>query len=295
MMKQLIFLGALLLAGNTMAQSTYKAKKKKKDFFGGARDYRDFRSTGFQFQLGPSYTFTRSTNETEKSDPASLGNRFQYVQDPAGRLGVFGEIGLAHFITKDPFFKFGRFVDYIDYGIGFKLNGGKETTTFDNLDALGNVVTTTTGEGKFYHGSVYARFAIHKLHYLKGGKYFFDHSIGLNADYRVLGGDESNYDGYYIAETQRFAKPLAVQLHYDLGFGIKLKRGSYLIPGVQLPVLGIQQWHNGGNPSFQWYSNNYYPVYFKIKFIKLLVKKSNGCNPGSKEDKERNEKYMQSQ
>ena len=71
---------------------------------------------------------------------------------------------------KDPKFKFGRFVDYIDWGIGFKLIKGRELTTVSQFNASGNLLFTNTGEGNFSKGYVYARFAVHKLQYLNKTK-----------------------------------------------------------------------------------------------------------------------------
>ena len=276
------------------AQKLYNSKKKKKDYFGKAENPNDkVRPFGLQVKLGPTYTFTRSKNETIAAQDSSLGN-FQYTHDPKGRLGIFAEIGFVHFNMKDPKFKFGRFVDYVDYGIGFKVFGGKETTDIDRLDALGAVVGTTTGEGEFYNGYANLRLAVHKLQYLNKTKnIFLDHSLGVNADFMVLIGKQA-YKSPVLPSTQRFDGDLKVQLHYDLGFGIRLKKGQYLIPGVQLPLLGIHEW-NSGNPSINWFSSKYYPALFHIKYIYLFkAKKSkNKCYEGDARGKKQNEEYMQ--
>lgn len=287
-------LGFILFLSSLDGQTLYKQKKKRKDFFGKAENPNDkVRPIGIQFQIGPTYTFTRTKNDYVQGAD-SLANRFRYLQDPNGRLGIFAEIGLVHFNMKDPKIKkFGRIVDYIDYGVGFKLFGGRETTTIDALDASGNVTASETGEGSFYNGYIYGRFAVHKLQYLnKTKKIFLDHSLGINGNYLVTGGDK-NYKAPVFEANQYFSKPFMLQLHYDIGFGIRIKKGSYLIPGVQLPFLGLHEW-NKGNPSIRWYSSKYYPALFHIKFIKLLpAKKGKGCYEGDPADRKRNEEYMQ--
>ena len=195
---------------------------------------------------------------------------------------------------KEPKYKFGRFVDYIDYGIGFKVFGGHETTAIDRLGASGNVLGTTIGEGEFYNGYASFRFGVHKLQYLNKTKnIFLDHSLGVNADFMVHVGNQG-YKSNVLPTTQRFDEPLKVQLHYDLGFGIRLKKGQYLIPGFQLPLLGIHEWNNG-NPSINWFSSKYYPVLFHVKYIYLFkAKKSkNQCYEGDSRGKKQNEEYMQ--
>ncbi len=289
-----LFVFAMFSLGVVQGQQLYKQKKKRKDYFGKAENPNDkVRPFGFQAQLGPTYTFTRLKNETIAAQDSSLGN-FQYTHDPKGRLGVFAEIGFVHFNMKDPKFKFGRFIDYVDYGIGFKLFGGYETTAIDRLGVNGEVVGTTYGKGEFYNGYAHARLAIHKLQYLNKTKnIFLDHSLGVNADFMVLIGNQG-YQAPVLPMTQRFDSDLKVQLHYDLGFGIRLKKGQYLIPGVQLPILGIHEW-TGGNPSINWFSSKYYPTLFHIKYIYLFkAKKSkNKCYEGDSRGKKQNEEYMQ--
>ena len=295
MKNALLVLVSLLVLSGLEAQTPYKAKKRKKDYFGKVESPNDgkVRPIGIQVQLGLTHTFTRSKNETYTS--TDTAGRYTFVQDPSGRPGFFAEIGLVHFNVKDPVFKFGRIIDYIDYGIGFKLLTGRESTTINYQDVTGAVIGSATGRGEFSNGYLYARFGVHKLQYINKTKnYFIDHSLGLNADYMLTGG-EKNYQAPYIAANQYFAKPFVMQLHYDIGFGIRIKKGTYLIPGVQLPFLGIQEW-NKGNPSLRWYSSKYYPALFHVKFIKLFpAKKGKGCYEGDPADKKLNEQYLQSQ
>lgn len=296
MNKSLVLILLAVFSFNTVeAQQLYKSKKKKKDYFGKAENPNDkVRPFGLQVQLGPTYTFTRRKNETiaVQADP-SLGN-FQYTHDPSGRLGVFAEIGFVHFNMKEPKYKFGRIIDYIDYGIGFKIFGGHELTAIDRLGTSGEVLGTTIGEAEFYSGYANLRFGVHKLQYLNKTKnIFLDHSLGLNADFMVLPGNQ-DYKLPVLEPTQHFSHPFVGQLHYDLGFGIRLKKGQYLIPGVQLPLLGIHEW-DGGNPSISWFSSKYYPALFHIKYIYLFkAKKSkNQCYEGDSRGKKQNEEYMQ--
>lgn len=289
----LLTLGLALCFSAVEAQTPYKPKKRKKDYFGKKENPNDkVRPIGLQLQLGPTYTFTKRKNEMVQSDPSAT-DRFQYVHDPKGDFGIYAEIGLVRFNVKDPKFKFGRFVDYFDFGIGYKLLRGSETTTLDQLDATGNIQSTSTGNGKFSNGYLYGRFSLHKLQYVNKTKnIFLDHSLGINGDYLVTGGDQ-NYQGLVIPQTQYFSDPFRLQLHYGLGFGIRLKKGVYLVPGVQLPILGIQDWNNG-SPSLRWYSSKYYPVQFQIKYIRLFpAKQGKGCYEGDPAERKKNEEYMQ--
>lgn len=287
---------------------THTKSKSRNKVFGGAVDRRELRNYGFQFSGGPAYTLTRLHNETIHTQSES-GRPVDYVIDPSGRIGGFAEIGMAHFPMGDPRLKFikKRFISYYDWGIGFKYLGGKETTEITNYDPTGTTILSTQyGEGKdpynalkgYYNGYIFGRFTLHKNFYF-GEKYYLDNGLGINIDYRVITGTQkytgSSSIGLPGAEPQHFHKPFVMQFHYDLGLGIKIRRGSYFIPGVQIPILGLAEFHKG-NPSLKWYSSNYLPVYFHFKYIKLLeVKKKSGCNEGSEEDRKRNKEYMQGQ
>lgn len=281
---------------------------RRSSAFGGAIDRRELRNYGFQFSGGPAYTLTRLHNETIHTQSES-GRPVDYIIDPSGRIGGFGEIGMAHFPLGDPKLKFikKRIFSYYDWGLGFKYLGGKETTDITNYDPTGTVIISQQhGEGKdnynsfkgFYNGYIYGRFTLHKNFYF-GEKYFIDNGLGINFDYRIITGTQSYVGtstvGLSGAQPQHFHKPFVAQFHYDLGLGIKIRRGSYFIPGIQIPIFGLAEFHKG-NPSLKWYSSNYLPVYFHFKYIKLLeAKKKSGCNEGTEEDRKRNKEYMQGQ
>lgn len=288
----------ILMNGFTGSAQRDLTPGKRSDAF-GVIDRRNLRSWGPQITFGPTYMLTRLHNETVRTQSSS-GRPVDYVIDPSGRIGGFLEIGTAHFPTKDSRIKFikKRIVSYYDWGIGFKYLGGKETTDITNYDPTGTqILSTQHGEGKYYNGYVFGRFSAHKNFYFKE-KYFIDNGIGINFDYRVLTGNQ-NYSGTSSAGISGtplyYHKPFVLQLNYSLGLGIKIKRGFYIIPGIQLPIFGIAEMHKG-SPALKWYASNYWPISGQVKFIVLLEKKkTSGCNEGSEEDRKRNKEYMQGQ
>ena len=271
---------------------------KRSDAF-GKRDLRDLRNTGLQLQLGPTFMFTKNKTEEGSFDGASRGN---YLIEPDGRLGGYVELGLAHFPKKRSKLSLALktvLVSYYDWGIGFKYLGGTEKTTVNYTDVLGAVISTDEVEGKFYNGFVYGRFSVHKNIHFGGNKNFFlDNSLGVNLDYNVLRADEASDYHTSVSEFAsevKYHDPFVAQLHYGLGFGFRLKRGTYFIPGVRTPILGINEW-NGGRPSLNWFASRYQPVLFHLKIINLFEKKNkSGCPTvgGSEDDKKRNKEFMQ--
>ena len=286
----ILFIGFL---NPLFSQRDLTPTKRKQAF--GARDFRELKNHGFQISIGPTYMLTKKANPTYYTEDSI--RPFNYSFDPKGLVGIFAEIGMAHYPDKplaDVKLKlFGhRIISYYDWGLGFKYLGGTEKTSIQYLNSAGKIINTDTGEGRFYNGYAYGRFTAHHNFYINK-QFFIDNGFGVNFDYRVMEGNKG-YKDAVLPTTQYFHKEFVAQLHYDLGFGIRLKRGSYLIPGVQLPILGIYEFDKA-NPRLKWYSSQYRPILFKIKYIWLLEKKKskNGCGQGSEEDRKANDQYMQ--
>ncbi len=285
------YLVVLIFAGLTLCSFGQRdlTPNSRKSAFGGARDFRDLRYTGLQVQLGPTYTITRT--ETARTDFDNSATRGNYSIDPRGRFGAYAEVGMAHFPKKRSklSLKIKKvLVSYIDWGVGFKLLGGREFTNIDYTDVVGNVVSSDQQSGNFYNGYAYGRFSVHKnWHFKRLGKNFFlDNSIGANVDYRVLSQTAYSADVSGIS-PQAFHQPLVAQLHYGLGFGFRTRRGTYIIPGVRMPILGINEWDRG-NPTLTWFSSKYWPMLAHVKVINLFQKKrKNGCPPAEINDQDR--------
>ena len=279
----LLILVSLLCFGSVIAQ-----KKSRKDFFGGPKDYRNLSNKGLTFSFGTTYTFTDTSS-------LYIDTRTDYKFQPKGKYGFFAEIGTVAFNLKKPKFKWGNLIKYTDWGIGFNLYGGTENTI------VYNSATKTEAQisyGSFNLGNVTARLTFHHTFYIPKTTIMIDNGLGINLDYRVF--QKSTFDKTdkeledLKINTQAFSGNFFAQIHYNLGIGLKLKRGSYIIPTMQLPILGMYTW-NKGSARTNWFSSDYLPVIFKLKFIYLFEKRSQGgCeNFGSEEDRKRNEEYMQ--
>jgi hypothetical protein len=286
-----LFLGCLAL---TYGQRKFSMGNKKSDFFGnGAQDNRALSNTGLQIGIGPTYMFEKDSTFFE-----GPGGRNRYVFTPSGKLGIGIDIGTATFNMKPPRFKFGKIVKYIDWGIGFNLYGVEETTS-----KITDLSRAIIGSGSTYLGNIAARGTLHHQLYIPKTSIFFDNGLGLNLDFRLLGSNSYDYnEGYSFEEIAadknaapfKFSKQFFAQLHYSLGIGFRIKRGSYLVPTMQLPIFGIYEWDKG-NPRTYWYSSQYRPAIYRLKFIYLFDKpKNSSCESfGTEDDRKRNEEYMQ--
>lgn len=284
-MKNLVLLLLIALSFTIGLNAQYKPKNKKKQFYGNQRIqmplYRwvtgDYARNGIQFSFGPTYTFTKTgVSEGEHSiisSSSGADSLLRYNQEAKGRLGAFVEIGMVH-ITKKP----RKLLHYYDWGVGFKLYGGREitnTNVYDNRDTL---IGSLEGEGKFYNGYLYGRFSAHNVFQINP-HFFLDNALGVNLDYSIMRGN-MDYDGYRAPTEQKFQEDLMAQLHYALGLGIKpyADKGFFFIPSIEVPFLGLHEW-NGGTPAIHWFSSKYYPAMLRLKFVWLFKKDPNRCPP----------------
>jgi len=276
-----------------IAQRDLTPGKRRADVFGQA-DYRNYRYAGLQISAGQTFLFTQADSKNPLYQSISVDGRpMDYRYDPEGKLGVFAEIGMAHFPKKRAKLSLALktvLVSYFDWGLGVKFFGGSEQTTTRYYNTFGQLSLTENGSADFFQGYCYGRFTLHKNINLSK-RYFIDNGFGFNVDARIVQGNQI-YQGV-TTKPLAFQKSLVVQAHYHLGFGIKLGRGSFFIPGVQLPVLGLYEWR-GGCAALKWYHSNYVPFLVHVKFIYLFQKHPKGCNtPGSEEDKKKNEQFLQ--
>jgi hypothetical protein len=285
----LLVLLTFFFSNTLCAQRDLTPGKSRKSVFGGARDFKEYRSMGLQFSIGPTFMLTR---KAAALNSFMDGNRpFALQTTPNGLPGFFVEAGMTHFPKKRSRLSEKLnyiFVSYIDWGIGFKLFQGKESTNIDALDlASGSVLGSQNINGKFNNGFLSTRVTFHKNIYI-GKKYFIDNGLGVNADFNIMRSPEENQyslDVLNFGLPQRFHPPFVAQLHYELGFGIRLNRRSMLIPSVQTPILNFYEWR-GAKASLHWFDSNYQPLLVKLKWTYLFEKKVKGCAPARVNDQD---------
>ena len=261
----------LLITINLIGQGGFKKGTKGNDYIIVTND-------GVQFSFGATYMMPSKPIKGIITDNSGSRGDFEIV--PEGKYGYFAEFGFAHFPkwkgTPIKFLKKSRIMDYVDWGIGFRQYAGNESTTVNIKNALGEIVSTQSGIGEFRNNYLYGRVSAHTLIYYgkkridKARKHFIDQSLGFNFDYNFIQGDTiyQNNFSQYKAELN-FQKRFMVQMHYSLGIGIRLNRAWMMIPGAQIPILGLYEW-NGFNAKTNWFSSQYWPVQAQIKFIKLF-------------------------
>ena len=280
----LVVIVLLLMPMLSFGQRDLTPNKKGSAF--GKRDLRSLSNYGIQFELGATYMLTRPNKANTLTAFSQDGISKQYSIDPSGRIGGYAEIGMMFYPKNRSKLSLALktvLVSYYDFGLGFKYFRSQETMEIDRLSPTGAVLGTATTEGQYNAGNIYGRFSLHKeIHFKNVKKFYLDNSIGVNVEYNILADKQKDGDAGHIAALsavgapQHYHGPFIAQLHYGLGLGFRLKRGSYLIPGARIPILGINEWHKG-NPSMKWFSRSYWPILFNIKYMFLLEKKAKSC------------------
>ena len=289
-----------------IAQRDLTPNSKKQAF--GKRDLRALSNYGLQIQVGATYLMSRLNNPVHETTILP-GFDIKHSHDPKGLLGAYAEIGMFHFPKKRSKLSLALktvLVSYYDWGLGFKYFAGTQNVLAEGPAGHSDVPAITPY--RFSFGHVYGRFSLHKNIHFKTKRsrdksnFFLDNSLGINVDYRVLTTSDPyvhNFQPILNAVPQRYSEPLHAQLHYGLGFGFRLKRGAYLIPGVRTPLLSFQTAQpfisnnisgkgTFGNPSFFWFSNRYWPILIHVKYMFAFEKKQKGCPPVEINDQDRN-------
>lgn len=295
----------LPFVGNAQKSRDFSGKSRK-DYFGGAEDFRDITKYGLQVSFGPNFTLTKG-KDTEYSYTDDMGRPRVAIIDPSGSLGGFINVGMAHYrlkpsrfwgglAKKNPDGFFGRVVKSnlfhrCDWGLGFDYIGGREATTLEIYNPFNELVGTEEYKDKFYNGYLTARFTADRFTQV-ADRWHLETGIGFNFNYNILSAPKSGYAPESAAPL-KFQKDFMAQIHGHIGMNYKIRRGDYLTFGFFLPAIGVYEM-NKLKPTVQWFSSNYYPAHLQVKWIHHFTKKVKGCNtPGSEEDRKRNEEYLQ--
>ena len=175
-------------------------------------------------------------------------------------------------------------MDYMEFAVGFRQLAGSEKTTINYRNIDNTLASSQESIGDFRNTYVYLRASLHSLIFVGKKKidvtrkYFIDQSIGLNYDYNLFPGATTYPDSFIVNSSivRKFYNPSVLQFHYSLSYGIRLNRAWIVLPGVSLPLLGIYEW-NGFGSKMSWFSSQYRPIQFQIKFIKLF-ERAPKCN-----------------
>lgn len=252
-----------LLAFVFTVDAQYKPKKRRKDFFGTEKlNNRQIGNFGMHLGAGPSFSVA-SDNKVQVENAIvsdGAGNFYNYEIDQQGKIGGNVSLGLNYFSKKAGWFSFGRIIDYYELGAGFNYYRGLEKTTL--TDAASRDIPALEGQGDYFAGLLSGRFSIHKILPITNTKMFLDNGLGVHAEFNLLKAD-ATYPNF-LSQYSKYSPSFTTQINYSFGLGFQLKRGSYLVPSVFVPVFSIQEL---GKQAVYWFDSKYYPINVQIRWL----------------------------
>lgn len=224
--------------------------------------------SGWIFAPGATYSLTRFVprNETLLEEAAQ---RYDARFVPLGRPGLYAEVGRYRML------KYSRLFKYMDYGISYKGLRGREKATGELLTVPSEaVISSDEADGTFgYH---YAEGFVNFNHIWRVGKYnFIQHSIGANAGYAFI----RNVKGGTVPNaTVENPGSFSTQLHYKLGYGIKMRGNWLIIPAVETPILNILPFEPPRS-SYGFFTSRYRPLIFSVRIFLIRPANTMDCTP----------------
>ena len=252
-MKYAFVIIALVLTFPALSQYSYKNNKqelvRRNDFM---------KLSGWNFAPGITYYGTRIRNTRdvlyENGDTSHI-TEF----DPAGRIGLYFEVGRHHI------FKHAILFPYLDYGIAYKGLRGRESFESEvRVTGVAEPLSTGEGSGEFANHNILAYVNLNNILQLTDYT-FIQNSIGLNVDYSII--KNTNKPAYPLHDDIELPRFWA-QIHYKLGFGIKMTDQFFIIPSIETSLLNLSPFTNF-RPKVDQYMSNYRPLIFSVRLAFL--------------------------
>lgn len=263
MVRSLHLLAALLLVGAVMGQGLYDRKRPEIFPTDGK-----MRRGGFYFAPGLTYTLTRFEDEEEEVF-RNADTSYTALFDPDGALGLYLEAGWF-VATADPVI-----LDYWDFGLAYKQLKGSEA--FAGTLLRGDSIGQLLGSGDFNDQHLTAHVNANKL--VQTGDYqFVQFSLGANLDYR-FGTSRSYAPDVAVLNRQGFPPELIGQVHMKVGYGFRITQQLMIIPALETPVFSLQPDDDGRFGALRWFSSDYRPILFSVRFLFLRYPGGFKCVP----------------
>lgn len=221
------------------------------------------------FYLAPGFTYTLPRFKDSEEEVFRSGDTsYVATYDPNGRLGLYAEGGISWY-TRDPVI-----VDYLDLGIAYKNLRGRELV--QGRYTIADTAAELAGEGEFAERLLTVHFNANK--FIPTWRYqFVQLSLGANADYRLGSSYTHTADSALNAHT--FPPDLWGQVHFKVGYGFKLTGRLFVIPSIETPVFSVVPEDDGRWGQLQWFSSNYRPLIFSVRFLFLRARRGFDCPP----------------
>jgi hypothetical protein len=227
-----------------------------------------FELNGWHFAPGATYMLARTLPKIEMLATDSFTTT-EGKYSPIGKPAFYAEVG------RYKVMKYSGLIKYIDYGISYKgLLGRHKSTISQSFVETDSVMSETEVVSKFgYH---FLEAYVNANHVWRIRKYnFVQNSLGLNAGYAIIAKTEN---ATIPLTTSNIPARYQFQLHYKLGFGIKMRGNWMIIPSVETPIITALPWDDGRS-SMNFFTSRYRPLIFSLRFLFLRPVDTMKCTP----------------
>jgi hypothetical protein len=242
----------ILFSSNVLSQD-----KKWKPLF-PVEDIK-YKLSGWYAGVGATYNFAYPNNENNNynlSDSSKIISNFS----ASGKPGFLVEGG-RYTMT------YSNYVPYIDYGIIFKMFGGGQDYTgyevsTDNSDTISSVSNSATYNNYYVSAQFNANNVIRVSEFG-----FVQNSLGVNFDYSVINTLKGTYPT--LPNTKTSVDVFSIQLHYKIGYGLRIDKRHFLIITLETPILTVFPWDDGKS-TIAMLNSRYRPVMlsFRLMFLR---------------------------
>lgn len=222
---------------------------------------REFKRGGLY--IAPHATYTLGNNNEDTY--TNLDTTYDYSIDGKGKFGYGLEVGWFHS------FKNARLIHYLEAGVAYRVFKGKaehsgELTTLSDRQPF-------ESENEFSNQYLVASFRASNATQL-GRMTYLSTALGLNYNYLLA--DDYEKSSPYPHFEEEFQADQSLQLHLQIGIGMRLSRMLIAIPYIESPLLTAIP-EGDIKPSFTYFSTDYQPFIIGIKFL-LLREDPENCN-----------------
>lgn len=186
--------------------------------------------------------------------------------DPSGGVSYRASLGRYH-VTHDL-----RFFKYIDYSLGYRKRVGSEKYRAALTQFGQNEASEWKGEGSFERSFLTLNLHLNNVIQI-GDHQFIQNTVGLNGEYS-LDNDEVAYDQELPEFNPSQPPKFFGQLHYRLGYGIRLRKKLFMIPSLQTSVLNLKPFD--GHSSLPFLNSRYQSFSLSIKLLFLTRHRPTG-------------------
>jgi hypothetical protein len=230
-----------------------------------APDYKKLFPTGntykmswWQLEGGGVYNIP-TTGERNKVLIDNKDTTYSATFTPNGGVSYSARLGRYH-VTPDL-----RFFEYIDYSLGYRKRVGSENykAAFSSLGQ--NQAAEWDGSGSFERSFLMLNLHLNNVIQISDHN-FIQNTIGVNGEY-MLDDSELGYDRDAFQLNPSRPPSFFGQLHYRLGFGMRLTSKFFIIPSLETAVLNLHPFD--GNSSLSFLNSRYQTVSLSVKFMFL--------------------------